>query len=110
VAGFGDPTSNGTGVWGGGRGPEAPGVRGIGSGGNNTVPDTAVGVYGQGGSVNAYGVQGMGSGTLSGVAGFGDPNGTGPGLYGAGQGAGALGVWGIGSGSFRSVLTCCFRK
>jgi hypothetical protein len=98
VAGYGDPTSNGTGVWGGGRGPDAPGVRGIGSGGDNTSPDTAVGVYGQGGSVNAYGVQGVGSGTLSGVAGFGDPHGTGPGLYGAGQGAGALGVWGIGSG------------
>ncbi len=58
VAGFGDPASSGTGVFGQGRGPGAPGVRGIGSGGPNTVPSNAVGVYGQGGAGPAPGVLG----------------------------------------------------
>jgi hypothetical protein len=98
VAGFGDPTVGGTGVFGEGRGPQAPGVRGIGSGGPNNVPETPVGVFGQAGSGSAYGVQGVGSGTLAGVGGFGDPAGAGTGVYGVGQGAGALGVWAIGSG------------
>ena len=104
VAGFGDPKGEGTGVFGEGRGPQAPGVRGIGSGGNNIVPDTPVGVYGQAGAGNAYGVQGTGSGTLAGVAGFGDASGTGPGIIGTGQGTGALGVWGTGSGGSQESI------
>lgn len=72
VAGFGDPKANGTGVFGTGGGPQAPGVRGIGGGGPNTVPGGAVGVYGQAGAGNNNGVEGHGSGTFAGVAGFGD--------------------------------------
>jgi hypothetical protein len=60
VAGFGDPASNGTGVFGRGRGPGAQGVRGIGSGGPNVLPSSPVGVYGQGGSDEAAGVWGAG--------------------------------------------------
>jgi hypothetical protein len=76
VAGFGDPNANGTGVFGAGRGPQAPGVRGIGSGGPNTLPGGAVGVYGQAGGGNNNGVEGHGSGTFAGVAGFGDAGNT----------------------------------
>jgi len=60
VAGFGDPTNNGTGVFGLGRGPGAQGVRGIGSGGTNVLPSSPVGVYGQGGAGGAAGVWGAG--------------------------------------------------
>ena len=109
VAGFGDPGGNGTGVFGEGNGPNAPGVRGIGSGGPITRPAGAAGVYGQGGPQNpgvvgqagsapADGVQGFGTGGFSGVAGFGDPGGNGTGVFGEGRGVGAQGVRGIGSG------------
>ena len=134
VAGFGDPSANGTGVFGQGRGPQAPGVRGIGSGGPNTVPGGAVGVYGQAGAVNNNGVEGHGSGTFAGVSGLGDssptansgigvfavggappPNSTqpgGPGVHAIGAGGPpfaplnrAVGVFAAGgSGSFPGVL------
>ena len=89
VAGFGDPTSNGTGVFGQGRGPGAPGVRGIGTSGPNTTPNSPVGVYGQAGSGNANGVEGHGGGNFAGVAGFGDSSDT------ANSGIGVLAVGGI---------------
>lgn len=76
VAGFGDPSANGTGVFGAGFGPQAPGVRGIGSGGPNTVPGNAVGVYGQAGAGNSNGVEGHGSGNFAGVSGLGDAGST----------------------------------
>ena len=87
VAGFGDPSANGTGVFGAGFGPLAPGVRGIGSGGPNTVPGNAVGVYGQAGAGNSNGVEGHGSGTFAGVSGLGDAGSTansGIGVFAAG--------------------------
>jgi hypothetical protein len=100
VAGFGDPSDTGTGVFGEGRGPGAPGVRGIGSGGPNTVPGDPAGVYGQAGRGNANGVEGHGSGELgAGVAGLGDPANSGTGVLGVGRGPSAPGVRGIGSGS-----------
>jgi hypothetical protein len=90
VAGLGDPSDSGTGVLGVGRGPGAPGMRGIGSGGN---PDTSrsispAGVFGQAGSGNANGVEGRGSGNFAGVAGFGDAS------NGAGSGIGVFAVGG----------------
>ena len=47
----------GTGVFGAGFGPMAPGVRGIGSGGPNTNPNNPCGVYGQAGTGDANGVE-----------------------------------------------------
>jgi hypothetical protein len=85
VAGFGDTASNGTGVFGLGRGPGAPGVRGIGSGGNNTVPSSPAGVYGQGGT---QGVEGTDVGPGPGVQGVG----------GTDQATGVLGTSAIGTG------------
>jgi hypothetical protein len=49
------------------------------------------------GSAPADGVQGYGTGSFSGVADFGDPEGTGTGVFGVGRGPGAQGVRGIGS-------------
>ena len=104
VAGFGDPAGTGTGVFGQGRGLAAPGVRGIGSGGPNTVPGDPCGVYGQAGKGNANGVEGHGSGPLgAGVAGFGDRANSGAGVFGEGLGPGAPGVRGIGSGGVNTV-------
>jgi hypothetical protein len=104
VAGFGDPLGTGTGVFGQGRGPGAPGMRGIGSRGPNTVPGDPCGVYGQAGEGNANGVEGHGSGPLgAGVAGFGDPSNSGTGVFGEGRGPGAPGVKGIGSGGPNTV-------
>ena len=105
VAGFGDPAGNGTGVYGEGHGQDAPGARGIGSGGPNTGPAGPAGVYGQGGpqhpgvvgqagSGPADGVQGYGTGSFSGVAGFGDQASNGTGVFGMGLGPGAVGVRG----------------
>jgi hypothetical protein len=94
VAGFGDPDAHGTGVgvFGLGRGPGGPGVRGIGSGGPNTFPGNSAGVYGQAGPGNANGVEGHGSGTSFGVAGFADP-----------QGGGGAGVFGSANGGANNV-------
>jgi len=87
VAGFGDPKGSGTGVFGLGQGVAAPGVRGIGAGGPNTVPGDPCGVYGQAGTGNSNGVEGRGSGDFAGVAGFGDVS---PGA------AGGIGVFAVG--------------
>jgi hypothetical protein len=72
VAGFGDPSGRGPGVVGTGRGSGAPGVKGFGAGGVDTVSISACGVYGQAGSGNSNGVEGRGNGNFAGVAGFGD--------------------------------------
>jgi hypothetical protein len=100
VAGFADQYSTsgpGTGVFGMG-GSSGCGVRGIGSGGNNTAPTNngepvAVGVYGQGGAGNADGVRGVGSGAFSGVAGYAGSS-AGYGVYASGAGGTALYVEG----------------
>jgi hypothetical protein len=110
VAGWSDPNAGGAGVYGEGRGPNAVGVLGTGSGSPVIYPGHPVGVYGQGGPQNpgvigqagsapADGVQGFGAGSFSGVAGFGDPASNGTGVYGEGRGLFAPGVRGIGSGS-----------
>jgi hypothetical protein len=97
VAGFGDPNGSGIGVFGAGQGVAAPGVRGIGSGGPNTVPGDPCGIYGQAGRGPANGVEGHGSLEGAGVAGFGDP------ASGTGRGRGAPGVRGIGAGAADTV-------
>jgi hypothetical protein len=108
VAGFGDPNGSGTGVFGQGRGVAAPGVRGIGAGGPNSVPGDPCGVYGQAGRGTANGVEGHGSLEGAGVAGFGDPSGSGPGVVGTGRGSGAPGAKGIGAGGIDTVsISAC---
>jgi hypothetical protein len=108
VAGFGDPEGSGAGVFGAGKGVAAPGIRGIGAGGPNSVPGDPCGVYGQAGEGTANGVEGHGSLEGAGVAGFGDPSGSGPGVVGTGRGSGAPGVKGIGAGGVDTVsISAC---
>jgi hypothetical protein len=108
VAGFGDPSSNGTGVFGLGQGPGAPGVRGIGSGGVNIASPSPAGVFGQGGS-GGPGVLGSGdsNSNSAGVLGLGGESGNegeGPGVVGeGGGGAPNDGVQGYGSGTYSGV-------
>jgi hypothetical protein len=104
VAGFGDKggtnEADGTGVFGQGGGASGQGVRGIGAGGPNTSPASAVGVYGQAGS-GSDGVQGVGSGTQgAGVHGISsDLNGNGM-IAEANNGARAFAIWARSSSGF----------
>ena len=78
------------------------------AGGPNSVPGDPCGVYGQAGKGTANGVEGHGSLEGAGVAGFGDPSGTGPGVVGTGRGSGASGVNGIGAGGVDTVsISAC---
>lgn len=100
VAGFGDPTAGGNGVFGQGGGPPAPPP------GQSAAPG-GPGVKGIGGS-NEYGgadgVQGFGGGAFSGVSGFGgDQSGTG--VFGLGGGTVGPGVRGIAAGAAITIST-----
>jgi hypothetical protein len=94
VAGFGDPTAGGNGVFGQGGGPPAPPP------GQPAAPG-GPGVKGIGGSNQfggADGVQGFGGGTFSGVSGFGSEQ-SGTGVFGLGGGTNGPGVRGIAAGA-----------